>query len=387
MRTTIMSGIDGTVSPFDGNAPCAPAREPAGAEAPAARPGGFRIGDVEMDSPLVLAPLAGVSDSPFRRLAREQGASAVFTEMVSSDGLVRGSQATLEYCAFEPEERPIGIQLFGSDPATMADAARVLTDLPAERRPDLIDINMGCPVRKVVNRCAGAALLQDVPRIAAIVEAMVRATPLPVTAKIRLGWDGNSRNVVKVARTLEDAGARAVAIHARTRAEKFEGHAHWDMIGEARDAVSIPVIGNGDVRRAEDAIRMLRATGCDGVMLGRAAFGDPWVFRRARALLERGETLPLPSASERLEAGIRHLGMMVGSVGPEHAAREMRKHVAWYIKGLPHSARVREQVNRARSADELAGLLRDYLGELAAQGLEAFAPETPVAPEAARAAG
>src|ERR1041385_6040846 len=162
---------------------------------------GFRIGGVAIESPFVLAPLAGVSDSPFRQLAREQGAAAVYTEMVSADGLTRGSQATLDYCRFESIERPIGIQLFGSDPATMADATRVLCDLPEERRPDLIDINMGCPVRKVVNRCAGAALLQDVSRIAAIVERMAAATTLPVTAKIRLGWDGSSQNVVEVART------------------------------------------------------------------------------------------------------------------------------------------------------------------------------------------
>jgi tRNA-dihydrouridine synthase B len=327
----------------------------------------FRIGGVEIDSPFVLAPLAGVSDSPFRQLAREQGASAVYTEMVSSDGLVRGSRNTLEYCAFDPMERPIGIQVFGSDPDIMADAARVLTDLPPEQRPDLIDINMGCPVRKVVNRCAGAALLQDVPRIAAIVERMTAATPLPVTAKVRLGWDGNSRNVVDVCRALEAAGAKAVAIHARTRAEKFEGEAHWEMIAEARRGVGIPVIGNGDVRSAEDAVRMLEQTGCDGVMLGRAAFGDPWVFRRIRALVERGESLPAPSAAERLEAGVRHLAMMEASVGPEHAAREMRKHVAWYIKGLPHSASVREQVNHTRTAREMAELLRAYLGELAAE--------------------
>jgi len=378
-----MSGPDTTL-------PGAP--PPAAADAPAAPPApdvrGFRIGGVEMDSPFVLAPLAGVSDSPFRRLAREQGASAVYTEMVSSDGLVRGSQATFEYCAFDPSERPIGIQLFGSDPATMADAARVLSELPPERRPDLLDINMGCPVRKVVNRCAGAALLQDVPRIAAIVEAMSAATPLPVTAKIRLGWDGNSRNVVEVCRTLEDAGARAVAIHARTRAEKFEGLAHWDMIGEAKAAVGIPVIGNGDVRTAEDAVRMLRQTGCDGVMLGRAAFGDPWVFRRIRALLEDGVELPPPTAAERLEAGVRHLAMMVESVGPDAAAREMRKHVAWYIKGLPHSARVREQVNRTRSAAELADLLRAYLGELDRAGAAHARPDPGAASvDLARASG
>ncbi|HTR97154.1 MAG TPA: tRNA dihydrouridine synthase DusB [Candidatus Acidoferrales bacterium] len=348
----------------------------------------MRIGPIEYETPFVLAPLAGVSDSPFRQLAREQGAGGVTTEMVSADGLVRGNQATLDYLAFEPQERPIGVQLFGADPGVMAEATRVLADLPAERRPDLVDINMGCPVRKVVNRCAGAALLQDVPRIERIVSAMASASDLPVTAKIRLGWDGNSRNVVEVARALEGAGARAVAIHARTRAEKFEGHAHWDMIGEAKRAIGIPVIGNGDVRDAAGAVRMLRETGCDGVMLGRAAFGDPWVFRRIRALVERGEALSPPTAGERLEAGIRHLAMMVRSAGEHAAAREMRKHVAWYVKGLPHSARVREQVNHTRSAAEMAGLMRGYLDELAANGLGSFAPEPGEQPAGAlRASG
>ena len=335
----------------------------------------MRIGDVTFDSPFLLAPLAGVSDSPFRQLAREQGASGVYTEMVSADGLTRRSQATLDYCAFEGMERPIGIQLFGSDPAIMADATRVLCDLPAPARPDLIDINMGCPVRKVVNRCAGAALLQDVPRIAAIVSAMRAVSTVPVTAKIRLGWDGSSRNVVEVAKALEGAGAGAVAIHARTRAEKFEGQAHWEMIAEAKQAVGIPVIGNGDVRDAADAVRMLETTGCDGVMLGRAAFGDPWVFRRVRAYHQDGTVLAPPTAAERLEAGIRHLAMMVKSVGADCAAREMRKHVAWYVKGLPHSARVREQINKTRSVDEMESLLRDYLAQLERDGLESFAPE------------
>ena len=324
----------------------------------------IKIGNVTADSPFLLAPLAGVSDSPFRQLSREQGASIVYTEMVSADGLVRMNQATLDYCAFETMERPLGIQLFGADPGIMAEASRVLCDLPAERRPDLIDINMGCPVRKVVNRCAGAALLTNVPLLGDIVERMVEASSLPVTAKIRLGWDGNSQNVVEVCKRLEGVGAAAVAIHARTRAEKFEGNAHWDMIGEAKRAVSIPIIGNGDVRSPEDAIRMLETTGCDAVMMGRAAFGDPWVFRRVRAFWERGEVLAMPTASERLEAGIRHLAMMVASVGPVSAAREMRKHVAWSVKGLPNSARVRETVNRTRTVEEMAQLLRDYLEEL-----------------------
>ena len=335
----------------------------------------MKIGNVTIGFPFVLAPLAGVSDSPFRQLAREQGAGAVYTEMVSADGLVRANQATLDYIAFEPCERPIGVQLFGSDPAIMAEATRVLADLPAARRPDMVDINMGCPVRKVVTRCAGAALMQDVPRIGRIVAAMAAASDLPVTAKIRLGWDGDSRNVVEVARALEGAGAMAVAIHARTRAEKFEGAANWDLIGEARRAIRIPVIGNGDVRTPADALRMLATTGCAGVMLGRAALGDPWIFRRIRALAERGEVLPLPTAQERLEAGVRHVGMLVRTVGERIAAKEMRKHVAWYIRGLPHSARVREQVNRTRTAAEMVELMRQYLGELAAHGLEHFAPE------------
>ncbi len=346
----------------------------------------MKIGNVHSDSPFLLAPLAGVSDSPFRQLAREQGASMVYTEMVSADGLVRGNQATLDYCAFDPMERPIGIQLFGSKPEVMAEAARRLCDLPDERRPDLIDINMGCPVRKVVNRSAGAALLTNVPLLQGIVREMAAASTVPVTAKVRLGWDGASQNVVDVSRALEDAGAAAVAIHARTRAEKFEGAAHWEMIGAAKQAVRIPVIGNGDVRTREDARRMLEQTGCDGVMIGRAAFGDPWVFRRVRAFHERGEVLPPPTASQRLEAGIRHLRLMVAEFGEAVASREMRKHVAWYIKGLPHSARVREQVNHTPTTGALADLLRGYLEELERDGYGGLAPEPEASPAEAQGA-
>jgi tRNA-dihydrouridine synthase B len=334
-----------------------------------------RIGNVVFDSPFVLAPLAGVSDSPFRRLAREHGAAGVTTEMVSADGLARMHRATLDYCRFDPRERPIGVQLFGSDPGVMAEAARVLCGLPAERRPDWIDVNMGCPVRKVVNRCAGAALLVNVPLVRAIVARMTAASSVPVTAKIRLGWDGGSRNPVEVAKALEDSGAQAVAVHARTRAEKFGGAAHWEMIAETRRAVRIPVIGNGDVRDHEDAVRMLDETGCDAVMLGRAALGDPWVFGRVRAYHERRETLPPPTPAERLEMALRHLGLMVEDAGPEVAAREMRKHVAWYVRGLPHSARVRERVNRTHTVDEMAGVIRAYLGEL-----ESHEPAAPADP-------
>ncbi len=333
----------------------------------------MRIGPIQFESPFLLAPLAGVSDSPFRRLAREQGAAGVTTEMVSGDGLVRGQRATLEYCRFEPEERPIGVQVFGSEPDVMARAARVLCDLPAAGRPDWIDVNAGCPVRKVVNRRAGAALLADVPRLREIVRRMAEASDLPVTAKIRAGWDGPTSNAVEVGRALEEAGAAAVAVHARTRAEKFGGRARWETIAEVKRAVGIPVIGNGDVRGPEDAVRMMDETGCDGVMLGRAAFGDPWLFRRVRAYWERGERLPLPTAAERLEAGLRHLELLAAWSGPEVARREMRKHVAWYVKGLPNSARVRDQANHAPTIEALTGLLRGYLGELERGGPEAFA--------------
>jgi tRNA-dihydrouridine synthase B len=265
----------------------------------------------------------------------------------------------------------------------MAEAARRLCDLPDERRPDLIDVNMGCPVRKVVNRSAGAALLTNMTLLQAIVRTMAAASRVPVTAKVRLGWDGGTRNVVEVSKALEDVGAGAVAIHARTRAEKFEGEAHWEMIGAAKEAVTIPVIGNGDVRTHADAARMLEMTGCDAVMVGRAAFGDPWVFRRLRAWHERGEMLPPPTAAERLAAGIRHLGMMVEEFGEAAATREMRKHLAWYIKGLPHSARVREEVNHTTTTEALTAVLRGYLDTLERQGLSDLAPEpaeTPAEP-------
>ena len=328
----------------------------------------MRIGPVEFASPFLLAPLAGVSDSPFRQLAREQGAAGVYSEMVSADGLVRRQPGTLEYLRFTPAERPFALQLFGSEPGVLADAVRLLGDLPPAERPDLVDLNAGCPVRKVVNRRAGAALLTDLPRLAAILRAMATASPLPVTVKLRLGWDSRSAPVTEIARVAEDAGAQAITLHPRTRAEGFGGRAHWESIGVARQAVGIPVIGNGDVRTADDALEMLETTGCDGVMLGRAAFGDPWVFRRVLALWERGEHLPPPGADERLRMGLRHLGLMVADVGAARAAREMRKHVAWYVKGLPDSARVRDQANHTRSVDEMAALLIGYLCELERRG-------------------
>lgn len=260
----------------------------------------LKIAHLEVEAPVMLAPLAGVSDAPFRLLCREQGAAWVCSELVSSDGLIRGSQRTLEYLYFFPEERPVGVQLFGSDPGVMAEAARYVSARPPELRPDFIDLNIGCPVHKVVTREAGAALLCNVPLLEAMVKAVVAASTLPVTAKTRCGWDNDHRNGVEVAQRLEQCGVAMIAIHARTRAQKFEGKADWNVIREAKEKVSIPLVGNGDVFSAAAARQMLEETGCDAVMIGRGALADPWIFRAIRAA-QRGETFASPDAVARLQ--------------------------------------------------------------------------------------
>jgi nifR3 family TIM-barrel protein len=326
----------------------------------------LRIGSIVLEAPVMLAPLAGISDAPFRLLCREQGAASVCTELVSADGLTRGSRKTLRYLDFYPAERPMGVQLFGSDPGVMAEAARVVGDLPSAVRPDFLDLNIGCPVHKVVTREAGAALLCNLPRLEEIVRAVVAASRLPVTAKTRCGWDNTQRNGVEVTRLFEHCGVVLVAMHARTRAEKFAGPANWEMIREAQAAVSIPVVGNGDVTSAREARRLLDETGAAGVMIGRAAFGNPWIFRETRALLERGEDLPPPTPRERLTTCLRQLRLLAERRLEVHAVHEMRKHVAWYVKGLPGAGAVRDRANRIESRAELEELLLGYLARLEA---------------------
>jgi tRNA-dihydrouridine synthase B len=255
------------------------------------------IGNVALSGPVVLAPLAGVTDHTFRFLCREMGASLVYTEMVSADGLVRKNPGTGRLIYFEESERPIGVQLFGSDVEIMACAAERLAD----RGFDLIDLNFGCPVKKVVKRNAGSALMRDPERLAQITEAVVRAVDLPVTVKIRSGWCEEAINAVQVARMAQEAGAKAVAVHARTQKMGFAGRADWEIIAQVKAAVSIPVIGNGDIRTPQDARRMLDDTGCDLVMIGRGALGNPWIFRRTDGFLRTGECVPEPYLRERLE--------------------------------------------------------------------------------------
>jgi tRNA-dihydrouridine synthase B len=325
----------------------------------------LRIGSLTLEAPVMLAPLAGVSDAPFRLLCREQGAASVCSELVSADGLTRGGKKTLRYLDFYPAERPVGVQLFGSDPRVMAEAARFVCGLPEAVRPDFLDLNIGCPVRKVVTREAGAALLRNLPRLEAIVRAVVTASSLPVTAKTRCGWDDTLRNGVEVTRLFEQCGVALVAMHARTRAEKFDGPASWEMIGAAQAAVSIPVVGNGGVTSAREARRRLQETGAAGVMIGRAAFGNPWIFRETRALLERGEDLPPATPRERLTACLRQFRLLAARRPAEvYAVHEMRKHVAWYVKGLPGASTVRDRANRVESGAELEELLLGFLARL-----------------------
>lgn len=315
-----------------------------------------RIGGVQIHGKAVLAPLAGITDVSFRLLARQLGAAAVFTEMISADGLTRGNNKTHRYLIFEEAERPVGFQIFGSDPAVMAQAARIV----AQRKPDLVDINFGCPVKKVVKRNAGSALLREPELVGEIVRAVAESVPMPVVAKIRSGWDAASINAVSVAQRIEQAGAAAITVHPRTQAMGFRGRADWDVIRQVREAVRIPVIGNGDVACAADAKRMLDETGCDLVMVGRAAFGYPWIFRDIETFLATGVESPPPDVEEHISLCIQHLRMVVGEKGELVGVRQMRKHVAAYTKRMKGGAALRKAAFRLERAHELERLLLEF---------------------------
>jgi nifR3 family TIM-barrel protein len=310
-------------------------------------------------TPLFLAPQAGVSESPFRRLCRDFGADVVVTEFVSADGLVRESARTLEYAEFDEVERPIGVQIFGSDPATMADAAALVTEVHA---PDYVDINFGCPVKKVVRRNGGSGCLRDLELVQRIIRAVSGATRLPVTVKIRSGFDEASRDPVTIGLRCQEAGARMVTLHPRTRADMYSGEARWSEIRELVRALEVPVIGNGDIRSGEDARRMRDETGCAGVMIARASHGAPWIFAQARAALD-GLTVPEdPTAEERFEICLRHArNALAYEPNLDKAVREFRKHLAWYTKGLPEGRRLRDELFGVRSLEDMQELLSVYL--------------------------
>ncbi len=321
----------------------------------------MQAGPLTLQGDVLLSPLCGVTDSPFRTLARRHGAAMVFCEMTSADGLVRKNPKTYALLEYRAEERPIGAQLCGADPDVMAEAAREVEALGF----DSVDLNYGCPVRKVIAREAGAAMLNDLERLGRVTSAVVGAVSLPVTAKIRIGWDQKSINAHEVARVLEGSGVRWVTVHARCRSEKFTGQAHWEVIREVKEATSLPVIGNGDVKTPEDARRMMRDTGCDGVMVGRGSFGNPWLFARAQRLLDAGEAGPVPTPRERIETAVGHLRDLAIAKG-EYAAVLMRKHIAWYVRGLYDNSSLCRDVNHAQSVAEVEELLYRYLEALEA---------------------
>ena len=315
------------------------------------------IGSVTLENNVILAPMAGVTDLPFRVLCREMGCGLVCTEMVSAKAILHNNRNTDKLLEISSKERPAAVQLFGSDPEIMSAMAARIEDGPF----DIIDVNMGCPVPKVVGNGEGSALMRDPKRVEAILSAMVRALKKPVTVKFRKGFNDDEVNAVEIARIAESCGAAAVAVHGRTREQYYSGKADWEIIRRVKEAVSIPVIGNGDIFTPEDAKRMMEETGCDGVMVARGAKGNPWIFKRINHYLDTGELLPPPTMEEKKAMILRHAGMQVELKGEFTGIREMRKHVAWYTAGCPGSSSLRNDVNLVETFEELKELIETRL--------------------------
>ena len=306
-----------------------------------------KIGDISFENPFFLAPLAGVTDEAMRIISKRFGASMMYTEMISAKGLYYGDRKSKEMINISGEQRPLGVQLFGSDPEIMAKAAKIIL----EYKPDLIDVNMGCPVPKVTKNGEGSALLKDEDKIYRIIKKLVEVSDVPVTAKIRMGYDQQNINAVNVAKAIEAAGGAAVAVHGRTKEQYYQGIANWDIIKEVKDSVNIPVIGNGDVFTREDGLKMLEETGCDFIMVARGALGNPWIFRELIMAYGGNINIPIPTIEERKEVMLEHLNLTVNLKGERIAVREMRKHIAWYTKGLPNSSAFRNSINQIESAE------------------------------------
>lgn len=317
----------------------------------------LRIGNTVIDNPVILGPMAGVTDLPFRVLCKEQGAGLVYTEMVSAKAILYHNRNTEELMRIDEREHPVSLQLFGNNPEDVSEAAAMIEDRPF----DILDFNMGCPVPKVVNNGEGSALMKDPALAGRIIAATVAKIHKPVTVKIRTGFDREHENAVEVAKILEDAGASAIAVHGRTRSQYYAGKADWDMIRRVKEAVSIPVIGNGDVVSAETAKAMLDETGVDGIMIARGAEGNPWIFSEVSSYLSTGQIPPRPTGQEIYDTIMRQMELMIRLKGERTGVREMRKHISWYTTGFPNSAALRRQINATEDIGQITGLLRGTL--------------------------
>jgi len=317
----------------------------------------LKIGNLSIQTPVLLAPMAGVTDYSFRILCKEQGAGIVYSEFVSAHGIIRKNEKTLDMIKFTDEERPIGIQIFGDEPEVMGNAARFVAD---QFKPDIIDINYGCPVPKITKRGAGSAALKDLCLMEEITSAVVESVPqVPVTVKMRAGWDSQSIVVETAGNQLEKAGVKAITLHPRTTKQHFTGKSDWSLIKTLKQAVSIPVIGNGDIDTADDVKRMFEETGCDAVMIGRAALGNPWIFRELKSIFEKGDPLPAPFISDRISTCRRHLNLLVENRGERIGLNLMRKHFGWYIKGFPGAGEFRKELVSAPDSKTVLEKLED----------------------------
>lgn len=317
----------------------------------------LKIGNVTIPGILALGPMAGVTDTVYRQLCKEQGCSLLYSEMVSAKAILYKNKNTTPLLAASESERPLAVQLFGSEPDIMAEIASQIESGPY----DIIDVNMGCPVPKIVNNGEGSALMKNPKLAGEIISAMAKKCTKPITIKIRKGFNDSSINAVEMAKIAEANGASAIAVHGRTREQYYSGQADWDIIRQVKEAVKIPVIGNGDITSPETAQSMLEETGCDGIMIGRAARGNPWIFKRVSHYLETGEILPLPSTDEVLDMILRHAKMLIDFKGEYTGIREMRTHICFYVSGMRHANDIRRRINTIEHYEELEDLLRKDL--------------------------
>lgn len=319
----------------------------------------MRIGDIETHNNIFLAPMAGITDIAFRRICKRFGCGLVYTEMVSAKGMYYKSENTASLTQIDEEERPVAVQIFGSDPDIMAYAAGQLEKGGA----DIIDINMGCPTPKIVNNGDGCALMKNTVLIGKIIDTVVKTVNIPVTVKIRKGWDERSANAIEIASIAQDEGAKAITIHGRTREQFYSGKADWEIIRKVKKEVKIPVIGNGDILTPQDAKNMMEETGCDGIMIGRGAQGNPWIFRRTLEYIKSGAILNEPSAEEKVNMILEHMDKLIELKGEYIGIKEMRKHIVWYLKGLPSSGKLKNQVFNITQRGKIEELLISYLND------------------------